>query len=257
MSSTILRPLTLGELLDTAFGLYRRLFVPLLIVTVVTRAVPIAIEVYVDTAGGMFTVPVLSLVNVLLSAVLGAMAAGASTFVVSENCLGHSITAGQALRRTLPYVWPLMVLAVAGSLLVIVGLLVFIVPGLILIAGLALGTPALVLEELSGIEAMGRSWNLTQGYRRKVFGAILAVGLILILPGFALGAYAAVALRGANLEGGTGNMALYLGLSLLTYGLSTLIYPLLYCVLTVAYYDLRVRKEGFDLEVLAQGLQRA
>ena len=36
-----------------------------------------------------------------------------------------------------------------------------------------------------------------------------------------------------------------------------LLYPLLYCVLTVAYYDLRVRKEGFDLEVLASTLQPA
>ena len=36
-----------------------------------------------------------------------------------------------------------------------------------------------------------------------------------------------------------------------------LIYPLFYCVLTVAYYDLRVRKEGFDLEVLASTLQPA
>ncbi|HEX6668828.1 MAG TPA: hypothetical protein VF061_04690, partial [Gemmatimonadales bacterium] len=36
-----------------------------------------------------------------------------------------------------------------------------------------------------------------------------------------------------------------------------LLYPLFYCVLTVAYYDLRVRKEGFDLEVLASTLQPA
>ena len=36
-----------------------------------------------------------------------------------------------------------------------------------------------------------------------------------------------------------------------------LIYPLFYCVLTVAYYDLRVRKEAFDLEVLASGLSPA
>jgi len=39
--------------------------------------------------------------------------------------------------------------------------------------------------------------------------------------------------------------------------LSSLIWPLFYCVLTVAYYDLRVRKEAFDLEVLAAGLAQA
>ena len=38
---------------------------------------------------------------------------------------------------------------------------------------------------------------------------------------------------------------------------STLIYPLLYCALTVAYYDLRVRKEGFDLELLESTLAHA
>ena len=35
------------------------------------------------------------------------------------------------------------------------------------------------------------------------------------------------------------------------------IYPLFYCVLTLTYYDLRVRKEGFDLELLASTLQTA
>jgi hypothetical protein len=38
---------------------------------------------------------------------------------------------------------------------------------------------------------------------------------------------------------------------------TTLVYPLLYCALTVAYYDLRVRKEGFDLELLEQTLSHA
>ncbi|MEO8227081.1 MAG: hypothetical protein ABI637_06590, partial [Gemmatimonadota bacterium] len=36
-----------------------------------------------------------------------------------------------------------------------------------------------------------------------------------------------------------------------------LLYPLFYCIITVAYYDLRVRKEGFDLEVLASTMQAA
>ena len=47
-------------------------------------------------------------------------------------------------------------------------------------------------------------------------------------------------------------------LTLAVFGvLQMLLYPLGYCVLTVAYYDLRVRKEGFDLEVLAATLQPA
>ena len=37
--------------------------------------------------------------------------------------------------------------------------------------------------------------------------------------------------------------------------LQVLAYPFLYVVTTVLYYDLRVRKEGFDLELLASTLQ--
>ena len=39
--------------------------------------------------------------------------------------------------------------------------------------------------------------------------------------------------------------------------LQIFIYPFVYVVMTVLYYDLRVRKEGFDLELLASALQPA
>lgn len=248
MPTSVLRPLSLGEVLDVAFGLYRRLFVPLLVITIATRVLPAAVEVYVQSAGGLQAAPGFWLLNLLLSAVLSGLAAGASTFVVSEYVLGRSLTAGQALARTVPYLWPLVVLAVGTGLVVFLGFLLFVIPGLIVLSGLALGTPALVLEGLSGIEAMGRSWSLTRGYRRKVFWAVATAGLLVYLPGLALGGY---------LAGAKGGVAVSLALTSAVYVLSTLVYPLLYCVMTVAYYDLRVRKEGFDLEVLVLGLEGA
>jgi hypothetical protein len=48
--------------------------------------------------------------------------------------------------------------------------------------------------------------------------------------------------------------SIILGLALI---LQVLISPFVYCTVTVAYYDLRVRKEGFDLEILAARLQPA
>jgi uncharacterized protein UPF0259 len=256
MPVNILRPLSLGEVLDASFGLYRRLFAPLLLVTVATRALPIALEVYIEGAGGAPANPELWLTNLTLSAILGALASGASTFVVSEECLGRRLSAGDALRRTVPFIGPLIMLALLTTLIIGLGVLLFIIPGLILLSGLLLGTPAMVLEGLGSVAAMGRSWNLTRGHRRKVFNAILAVGLLLFLPGMALGVYGAIALGTSSVEGGQG-WGGYLGLTIVVYLLSTLIYPLLYCVMTVSYYDLRVRKEGFDLEVLAAELTPA
>ena len=38
---------------------------------------------------------------------------------------------------------------------------------------------------------------------------------------------------------------------------SALVLPIIPCFLTVAYYDARVRREGFDLELAARGLDTA
>jgi hypothetical protein len=38
---------------------------------------------------------------------------------------------------------------------------------------------------------------------------------------------------------------------------SILVYPYFYSAATVLYYDLRVRKEGFDLEMLEEAIKAA
>ena len=50
------------------------------------------------------------------------------------------------------------------------GFMLVIVPGLMLLAGLVLSTVVAVLEAPpTAIAAMGRSWELTRGFRGKVF----------------------------------------------------------------------------------------
>ena len=87
-----------------------------------------------------------------------------------------------------------------------------------------------------------------------MLGLLVTLVILLYVPIIALGAIATVVLPSGDTPG-----SLTPGLmTLAVVGvLQMLLYPLLYCVLTVAYYDLRVRKEGFDLEVLASTLQPA
>ncbi len=257
MSGPVLRPLTLGETLDVSFGLYRTLFVPLLIVTLVTRAVPLVISVYLESAGGMSANVPLYLLNAILGMVLAAIAAGGSTIIISENYMGRRITAGEAFRRATPFVGRLIALAIMTSFVCGLGLLLLLIPGLIIGTGLALGTPALILEnKLGASDAMGRSWALTSGFRWKLFVALAVIVILLALPYMFAGVYtAATVASGAKPD--LTDLAGFLGVIIIASVLQTLIYPLLYCLLTVAYYDLRVRKEAFDLEVLAAGLAHA
>jgi len=115
--------------------------------------------------------------------------------------------------------------------------------------------PALVLENLSARQALKRSAFLTRGYRGQIFligilmylialvvsvlfqGPFLAAGLLL---GFRFGTmpmwlevpYAAAAGVGGALAG-----------------------PFLMIALALAYYDTRVRKEGFDLQLMMASLE--
>ncbi len=257
MTGAVLRPLSLGEILDVAFGMYRALFTPLLLVTLATQAIPMALSVYVQTAGGPLEHLGLVFFSALLGMVLKAIAQAASTFIISENYMGRRITAGQAFERSLPFTGRLIWLAILTSFVVGLGLVLFLIPGLILLAGLALASPALVIEGIpNSTDAMGRAWALSRGYRGKIFGVILVTGVLILLPAVALGGFAAVSsLNPETAERGLSATGILW--QMIAAALQVLIYPLLYCVLTVAYYDLRVRKEAFDLEVLAAGLSRA
>lgn len=259
MAAPALRPLSLGEVLDVSFGLYRSLFLPLLMVTVVTQAFPLVAQVYIEAAGGALVNLPLWAVSMVASAVLSAIASAASTFIIAENYLGRDISARDAFARAMPYTGRLIAVALMSSFVIVIGFLLLIVPGVILGVGLMLATPAMVLEGIpAASDAMGRSWALSRGYRFKLFLALLVVFLLILLPFIALGAFAAVgAASTPEAAAASTSPAASLGVTALAALLQVLITPLLYCVLTVAYYDLRVRKEAFDLEVLASSLASA
>src|ERR1044071_7895368 len=52
MAIPTLRPLTVGEVHDVSFGLYRSLFPPLLVIASVSQVIPVLLTVYMEAAGG-------------------------------------------------------------------------------------------------------------------------------------------------------------------------------------------------------------
>lgn len=282
----VLRPLSVGELLDAAFRLARRLFPSLVVLQLVAAAVPLLLALYLAASGSPAASPsagvtALLFVTVLINVVFTSLAAGAASYLISEAYLGRTITAGEALQRAAPRVGPIIVASILTGLVAFCCMLPFIVVvggaaafatagatrgsaavGLVgfllglaslalplwVVAGFALQTPSAALEPaLDGIGAMRRSWGLTRGFRLRIFGVGLVIGAIFgailvglsFLIGFALPQGSVIsAIAGAILQAGAG----------------LLVFPVLYAVLTLLYYDLRVRKEGFDLEMLAATL---
>jgi hypothetical protein len=251
MVHTSLRPLSVGEILDVSFSLYRRHFATLGTIAVLCSGIPVLLSLYIEASGGVLYNLPLTLLHYVIFTVLSSIATAAKVFVVSESYLGRPLAARDALRRATPLFARLIICSLLFAIIVGIGFIFLFIPGIILVCGLLLAFPSLVLESsLSPTGALSRSWSLTRGSRWRMFGLLVTMVLLLYVPLVGLGAIAAVVLPGGARGTSPGTVTLaVVGL------LQMLLYPLLYCVLTVAYYDLRVRKEGFDLEVLASTLQ--
>jgi hypothetical protein len=133
--------------------------------------------------------------------------------------------------------------------------LLLIVVALLVYVRLLLATQAIVLEERGPMEGLTRSWRLvgqsfwrTLGIVLLVFVFAYIIALIVQLPVLAV-----LAISGALIN----NLTLYQFVNVLAaYGVTILILPLQFTIFTLLYYDLRVRKEGYDIEVQAQQMSQ-
>ncbi len=280
MTGVTLRPLSVGEIIDASFQVYRRYFGALAMVVLICNSIPLLLQIFVEASGGPRDHPILAIGYSLMFLVLGSVATAATVFIVSESYLGRAITARDALNLAAPFVGRVIATSILVGLMVgggvvilvvvpalvarplaIVGFLALLVFGVVGVCGFVVTTPALVLESLpTAAAALRRSWALTRGYRLKILGLLFLLGVIMMLPWMAVTGLAAIvgALAAAGGGGGAGVAVLVAVVGIVLGGLVLfLLQPLLHGVLTISYYDLRVRKEGFDLEVLASSLHAA
>jgi len=170
---------------------------------------------------------------------------------VSESYLGGDATVGEAYRFVLPKLWRLVWAGILVGLIVFIGILLLIVPGVILAICLALTTQAIVVEDVTAKGGMSRSMKLASGNRGKVCGLLVLLGIIGAIVGWTFGA-AGEAL-GSLVSAQSGMTAMVISQSSSLIG-QVLVAPIGAAAMILLYYDLRIRKEGFDLEMLAKSL---
>jgi hypothetical protein len=244
MTSHDMRPMSAGEILDGGFTLYRNHFGALIGISVVCIGVPTLLSVYVDLSGGALLHPGLYLVSALLLGIGWLPASAATVWAVSESYLGRDPALGPALRYGIRRIGRLMIVGIASYILVFAALLLLVIPGIVVACGYSVAVQVVVLEELrASTDALGRSWALTKGFKGKAFQLGLALGVLYFLPFLAVGAVAAfVPVAESTLQ-------------VIAQFVSFLLTPWFACVFTLFYYDLRIRKDGFDLELLSQTLE--
>jgi hypothetical protein len=135
-----------------------------------------------------------------------------------------------------------------GALLAIVAF-VALVPVLIVIyVRTVVAVPAIVLERVSGWRGLQRSWQLISGRFWPTFGRMLLLALIASIISSVVAAIFEI--PGAALA--PGNTFVFDQVASAV--AAVFVGPITYIGVTLLYYDIRIRKEGFDIEMLARSL---
>jgi hypothetical protein len=301
-----LRPLTLGELLDRSFSLFRRhfwLFVGIMALPSVFALALGLISSLINTPGGSpaaitqggspeariwFAVGLVGMAFLMFIVYMltYAVALGATTIAVSHIYadVPTSIRSAYAplkgkvgrlallfllvaIRLFAVFVAGVGVIAAAAGvsalatpilsvLITFVGIVTVFCLCLWVMMRYAVSVPVALLEDESATDAIRRSIELTRGnlgrvFALIVFSAVIAYAVLLIFQGPFL---AAAVMAGPQTSAGF--WANMLGTVSGSIG-GAFTSPLLIVAYVVLYYDLRVRKEGLDLQLMLAGLDRS
>jgi hypothetical protein len=121
----------------------------------------------------------------------------------------------------------------------------------------SLSIPVLLLENRSAVDSMARSGSLTAGHRGRVFLGIVVISAIVVGITSAIVAPATIPFMLITIKGSFMPAWLVIAQALSSGIAGTLTGPLLSIALALIYYDVRIRKEAYDLEVMAASAPRA
>jgi len=269
--ATSLRPLSVGEILDAGIKVFTRHWKPLAgMVAILTGPVYIVYVLLIasidaellDVNGAFSTSSTTSTTDADATLIVGFALSYLLLFItflvafvacfkaVSDAWLGAEPSIGRSLRFALRNSFKAGVLGIVGGIVVMLGLFACIAPGIWIGIAWCLCFPALLFERIGPFKALNRSFSLVKGRWWATFllwivgyllvsiiGAIVQFGLLGI--GEAVASDDTIVAAVATVIGSTASAAVT--------------YPFLAAVLTILYFDQRVRKEGFDLQLQAEG----
>ena len=249
-------PMTTGVLLDRAFRLYTGNFALMLGISAAAYVpfylIMLAIESSIGANlpskdGGLSALLFQVLFLILWASIAFPLASGATTYAISERYLGNPVTIGDALRRGLSHFWPLSIAQITATIRVMFGFLLLIIPGILWMLSYSLIVPVILIEGQKAVPSLRRSRDLIKDYRGKAFCILLVVNLLQLVLAGGVGVIAGMLFSSQGASGAVLSSAL-------NNLLSIFLTPLGIIAAILLYYDMRIRKEGFDLEMLSRAM---
>lgn len=227
----------------------------------------------------------LILICLVFNFFLHTIATGATVHAVSETILGREVQFTESIKAVWPFTGDIILARIiagviiassmipgsiiigiastpaalmgsygAGIAIMLIGILfLYVLIGFLAVKFLFI-PQAVVLEKLDAFKSISRTWNLTSGFGWRTFGFVLILFIILGIIGYALGIGIELltGLVGKSPGVNHGMVLAFQGVLLTLVSFFT--YPIQLIAYTLIYYDLRIRREGFDLMHLARSI---
>lgn len=200
-----------GEIFSKTFELYRRDFAKYFVLFAI---VGVIIQVVTTLAQQTFVLPTLPLnptpqqlssyFSALLSAlfllvivifvvnvVFSTIAEGAAIKLTSEQVTKGEANLGASIRFVVSKLLSIWALSIIVGIIVVLGFIALIVPGIILAIMFSLALPVLLIENKGIFDSIGRSRQLVSHRWGKTFGTFLALGIIVIIASLIVSAITA------------------------------------------------------------------
>jgi hypothetical protein len=255
---TVLRPLSTSELLDRTFHLYRNHFVVFLGILAIPQLAVLAVQLlFAATILGSDprTLGLLALPIGLLSFLCLEISHAATVFAVSNFHLDRPVRIGEAFGATKGIILRVSGIAFVISLIVGFGFVLLLAPGIYWALKYSLVTPVTVLEGTGLGATMSRSSVLTKGSRGRIFVVYLLLVILNLVVSTCIQFAFGLGIPFAGHQTAAFTATRYSLAAVSGFVTGSLVGPLFTIALTLIYYDQRVRKEGFDLQLMMSTLE--
>jgi hypothetical protein len=248
-----IEPMSMGEIFSRAISLFFSRFGIFMAIEAIVIAPGLIFQLSMPTTALRSGAFLLLLPMILL----GPIGSAAMLRVITQEYLGQRVSLGDAFSFAFSRFLPLLGTSILAGLGIVLGTMACCIPGIYLGIIWAFVSQVVVMENLAGPEALGRSKNLVEGYFWNVFGVLFVVGLCVGVTSFMISMSIALALPHQVIIPNPANP--FVPEVQLTNYLNYAIHQVAASIMngigqtftaicaTLLYFDLRNRKEAFDM----------
>jgi hypothetical protein len=273
MDAMELRPLSTGEILDRTFTLYRRNFLLFLGISAIPHVLVLILNLLrvsltfsslslptlrpahaappaMPSITGLAAVFIIAMLVLVFSLIAYLLSQGATVVALSEIYLGRSITIAESFRRVKGELLNLFGVVVLNGLATLAGFICLIIPGIYLLCRLIVCVPAALVENIGARDSLERSFDLTRDSAGRAF-VILLLYFAVTFAAAGLFAWPFLIIMAVVAQKDPSQVVLWLQITQVgSFVANVLVTPILTIASAILYYDLRVRKEAFDIQLM-------